>query len=308
VRAKFPNFLEFCYTPDAACEVTLQPIARFGMDAAIIFSDILVIPHALGQKVEFQENVGPVLEPLETLETLDLSGMSVRLEKVYQAITMTRAKLSDDKALIGFCGAPWTLAAYMINGRGSRDFQKAREVMYRTPEFFVTLMDLLTQAVSQHAVAQIDAGADVIQIFDSWSGVLSEAEFHSYAIAPMKKIVEAIKQKYPHFPVIGFPRMSGCKAYSFAKDTGVDAISCDGSQSLVFMRDTLDEKLVIQGNLDPVLLAENKELALMQAKKIVKTFASRPFIFNLSHGILPHTPISHVGALSDYLRNAVNHD
>lgn len=305
VRSKFPDFLGFCYTPDAACEVTLQPIRKFGMSAAIIFSDILVIPDALGMEVAFRESVGPVLVPLKNernIASLNPSAMEEKLAPVYQAIRLTRKELPTDTALIGFCGSPWTLACYMIQGKSSRDFEEARKFAFTNPGLFLKIMDLLTASVAEHAISQIEAGANAIQLFDSWSGVLSEKEFSDYVIEPTKKIVAVLKQKYPQVPVIGFPRMAGAKTAQFAKEVKVDAISFDGSVSHEFAKEQLLPKRGIQGNLDSLMLAENKEEALNQTRLLLRQFAGEKYIFNLAHGILPHTPVGNVQAVCDMIK------
>lgn len=305
VRANFPNFLSFCYTPEAACEVTLQPIRKFGMSAAIIFSDILVIPDALGMDVAFKESVGPLLTPLQNerdIDALSPARMEEKLAPVYQALRLTRRELPSETALIGFCGSPWTLACYMIQGKSSRDFEQARRFAFSNPTLFSKIMDLLTASVAEHAFKQIEAGANAIQLFDSWSGVLSEKEFKDYVIEPTKKIVAVLKQKYPDVPVIGFPRMAGAKTVQYAKEVKVDAISFDGSVSHEFAKEQLLPKRGLQGNLDSLLLAENKEEALNQTKNILKNFAGEKFVFNLAHGILPHTPVDNVQAVSDMIK------
>lgn len=307
VRANFPNFLEFCYTPDAAAEVTLQPIDRFDMSAAIIFSDILVIPDALGANVWFEEKKGPQLTPTLTqtaLDALSLSFMPDKLSKVYQAISLTRHQLSKDKALIGFCGSPWTLACYMVEGKGSRDFANVRSLAFKDKVFFISLINLLTEAVILHAKEQINSGVNAIQLFDSWSGVLSETEFEQWVIQPTLIIVSALKKQFPLIPIIGFPRMCGAKIIDFVEKTGVDAVNFDGSISLEFAKNNLQDKVILQGNLDSILLAKDKEAVIMQAKKIIQTLGKKPFIFNLAHGIVPHTPIEHVQALCDVIKAA----
>lgn len=307
VRAQFPNFLEFCYTPEAACEVTLQPIDRFGMSAAIIFSDILVIPHALGANVWFEEKKGPQLTPIlskDQLKELSINHVENKLAPVYEAISLTRKKLAADKALIGFCGSPWTLACYMVEGKGSRDFASVRSLALRDKEFFAKLIQLLAEAVLLHAKNQIKAGANIIQLFDSWSGVLSEPEFEAWVIDPTEMIVAGLNEAYPHIPVIGFPRMSGDKMFHYAVQTQVNAINFDHSVSLDYARDVLQPQVVVQGNLDSILLADDKEAALAQAKHIIGTLGKKPFIFNLAHGIVPHTPIAHVEALCELIRTA----
>jgi uroporphyrinogen decarboxylase len=303
VRANFPNFLSFCYTPEAASEVTLQPIARFDMSAAIIFSDILVIPDALGMEVAFKESVGPLLVPITDTKNLHIEAMEEKLAPVYQALKLTRSALPKNKALIGFCGAPWTLACYMVQGKGSRDFSDVRAFSLREPVIFTSMIDVLTKAVTQHAVRQIESGADIIQLFDSWSGVLSEIEFQKYVIEPTKKIISTIKEKHPEIKIIGFPRMCGEKISHYSKKTGVDAVSFDGSVSRMYAKERLLDHTGIQGNLDSQTLAEDKKLALSETKKILELFAGKKFIFNLAHGILPHTPIENVQAVSDMIKS-----
>ncbi len=301
VRKNFKSFLEFCYTPDAACEVTIQPITRYGMSAAIIFSDILVIPDALGVDVSFHEGHGPVLKPVSDISELSQDNFLNKLQPVYEAIKLTRKNLPEETALIGFCGLPWTLSCYMVEGKASRDFQSVRQIALRRKEFFSGLIDILTGSVIEHSLAQIEAGAQAIQLFDSWAGVLSEQEFFDYSILPSKKIVAAIKEKYSHVPVIGFPRLSGSKAVDYAKITGVDAVSFDGSISLETAKNELQKYVVPQGNLDSILLAEDKKEALLQSKKILETLGNKEFIFNLAHGILPHTPTDNVYAICNMI-------
>jgi uroporphyrinogen decarboxylase len=301
IRKNFANFLEFCYTPEAACEITIQPITRFNMSAAIIFSDILVIPDALGVDVKFSEGHGPILQPITDLSILSKNRFTETLQPVYEAIKLTRAALPPTKDLIGFCGLPWTLACYMIEGKGSRDFANVRAVSYKHKEFFTGLIEILTNAVIEHSLAQIAAGAGIIQLFDSWAGVLSEQEFLDYSVIPSQKITAAIKEKYPHIPVIGFPRMAGSKIEQYAKITKVDAVSFDGSVSLDFIKNNLQPCVVAQGNLDNILFAEDKGAAVLQTKKILSALADKTFIFNLAHGILPHTPIDNVQAVCDVI-------
>lgn len=302
VRKNFKSFLDFCYTPEAACEVTLQPITRYGMSAAIIFSDILVIPDALGMDVKFIEGTGPALVPVSDVSKLAKKISQEKLAPVYEAIKLTRAALPAETALIGFCGLPWTLACYMIEGKGSRDFQNVRSAAFLRKEFFRNLIDLLTDSVIEHSLAQIKAGANAIQLFDSWAGVLSEEEFLAYSILPSKKIVAAIKQQYPHISIIGFPRMAGSKIMDYAKMTGVDAVSFDGSLSLADAKKHLQPLVIPQGNLDSVLLAEDKDAVLKRTKMICDALGDKPFVFNLAHGILPHTPPENLQAVCDVIR------
>jgi len=307
IRSQTKNFLDMCYTPEKAVEVTLQPIRRFGMSAAIIFSDILVIPDALGVDVRFEEKKGPLLVPVQTNDDLERLAFKIeKLEPVYEALRLTKKALPKETTLIGFAGSPWTLACYTVQGKADRDFQQVRSVALRQRDFFVKLIDLLTDSVIKHVLQQIKAGAEVIQLFDSWSGVLSEQEFSEWSIEPTKKIVSAIKAQHPEVPVIGFPRMSGSKAKTYARQTGIDAISVDASMSLEWIKNELQPVCMVQGNLDSLALAENKEVMLAQAKKIISTLGDKPFVFNLGHGILPHTPIEHVQALCDLLKNGTH--
>lgn len=305
LRAKNRNFLEFCYNPEMAAEATLQPIRRFGMDGAIIFSDILVIPHALGMHVWFEEQKGPRLDPVQTQKVLEgLKPAQERLEPVYQAIRNTRAQLPEETAMIGFAGSPWTLACYVVEGGSSKDFQRVCDTATRDRPFFTQLIDRLAQAVTQHAMAQIEAGAEIIQLFDSWAGVLDAQAFDDWIIAPTQRIVHTLKERHPHVPVIGFPRQAKEGYIAYAKKTGVNAISLDQSVSLNWARQALPEPIVRQGNLDPVLLAEDKSAMIKAAGEIIAAWGDKPFVFNLGHGILPHTPVAHVQALCDFLKTA----
>lgn len=307
LRSKAKNFLDFCYTPDMAVEATLQPIRRFGMDAAIIFSDILVIPHALGVDVRFEENVGPVLAPVqdeEGFKKLSMQDMDRRLKPVYEALRQTRKKLDPDKTLIGFCGSPWTLACYMVQGKSDQNFSAVRNIGEHQNHFFNALIKLLSDSVAQHAIRQIDAGADVIQLFDSWSGVLNEKQFSDWVIKPTADIVKTIQKKYPSVPIIGFPRQSGSKYKNYIRETGINAVNIDSSTPLDWVKNELQPHCVVQGCLDPILLADNKSEMLKQAEEIVVSLRDKPFVFNLGHGILPHTPVEHVQALCDFLRHS----
>lgn len=304
IRSETANFLEMCYTPSKASEVTLQPIRRFGMDGAIIFSDILVIPDALGMDVRFEEKKGPVLIPIKSELALGELQLNLgKLSPVYEALRQTKAQLPEETTLIGFAGSPWTLACYMVQGKSDKDFQTVRASALKNPDFFSALIELLTRSVITHAVEQIKAGAEIIQLFDSWSGILSEQEFSDYVIAPTRVIVEAIKKQFPDVPIIGFPRQAGTKYKSYAIETKVDGIGIDSSVSLGWAAKELSPLCVVQGNLDPLLLAENKQEMLKQAKKIISALGgNNRFVFNLGHGILPHTPIDHVQQLCDLLK------
>jgi uroporphyrinogen decarboxylase len=305
LRQHVTNFLDFCYTPDAATEVTLQPIRRFGMSAAIIFSDILVVPHALGMEVWFEQGEGPKLVPARDegmLTKLSLNAVTDKLQPVYQALKQTRAALAPETALIGFCGSPWTLACYAVEGGSSKDFAQVKAMAAANRAFFSKLISLFTDAVIVHAQNQINAGAQVIQLFDSWSGILNEQEFADWVIAPTKKIVRALKHSHPDTPIIGFPRQSGIKTLSYVQETGVDAVSIDGAVPLDWARGHLQPLVAVQGALGNMLLADNKTAMLAEARRIVETLGHKPFVFNLAHGILPHTPLENMQALCEYLK------
>ena len=304
IRKGFSNFLEFCYTPDAACEVTLQPITRFDMDAAILFSDILVIPDALGQDVRFVKGEGPKLEAIaseEAIQALNKNRLAEHLDSVMQAIKLIRKELADDKALIGFSGSPWTLACYMIEGSGSKDFGKARAFAKKHPQAFTKLLALLSDSIADYCLMQIEAGVQVIQLFDSWTGMVPAQDFDGYVTQPTKQIVDRIKAKHPNFPVIGFAKSAGANLLSYANQTGVDALGLDQMVPLDWAKDHLTNR-VFQGNLDNITLAESKEEAVSQTRHILESWADHPFIFNLGHGILPHTPIAHVEAVLQEIR------
>jgi uroporphyrinogen decarboxylase len=299
VRAKVPSFLDLCRTPELAAEVTLQPLRRFAFDAAIVFSDILIVPYALGQKVEFVEGEGPRLEPIEGAEAvarLDREAVEGALAPVYETVERVVAKLPKDIPLIGFCGAPWTVATYMVEGGGSKDQAAARLLAYRDQSAFQRLIDLLADVSADYLVNQVKAGARIVQIFDSWAGSLPEDEFERWCIAPTKKLVAKVKARMPQTPVIGFPRGAGLLAERYARETGIDAIGCDTSMPVGWMQ-RLQVHLPVQGNLDPLLLVAGGQQLDARVEAILETLAQQPFIFNLGHGILPDTPIDHVERL-----------
>ena len=299
MRKDYSNFLDFCYTPDAATEVTLQPLRRFDMDAAILFSDILVIPDGLGQEVKFVKGEGPKLGSLE-IGQLSQAKLLPHLQPVFTAIKQIRSELADDKALIGFSGAPWTLACYMIEGQGSREFQIARQYAASEPQKFAQLIDILCESIIAYACEQIEAGIDVFQLFDSWAGVVPAAQFEDWVIAPTKRIVAGIKAKHPNTPIIGFAKGAGVNLSSYALHTGVDAIGVDQQQPLEPVK-ALGK--VLQGNLDNVTLAASKQAALAHTQDILRIWDDIPFIFNLGHGFLPHTPIENVEAVVAEIKN-----
>lgn len=302
IRKSTKDFLSFCYSPEKAAEVTLQPLRRFDMDAAILFSDILVIPHALGMHVEFREGEGPHLGALD-IAKLDTENVGKFLAPVCETVSRVSKELPEDKALIGFAGAPWTVATYMVEGKSSREFAKVREMAYRTPDDFKMLMNIIVDATSEYLIAQVKHGADALQLFDSWAGVLPEEEFEKWVIAPTRKIVEKVKASCPEIPIIGFPRGAGILYEHFVKHTGVDAVSIDTTVPLQWAKEVLQPLVTVQGNLDPLLLASDERAAVKQTEKILSILGDGPFIFNLGHGIVPHTPIAHVEAVSNVIRN-----
>lgn len=305
VRQQAGGFLAMCYTPDLATEVTLQPLRRFDMDAAIIFSDILVIPHALGQDLTFAEGEGPRLPPITDEAALTrLSGARVQehMQPVFQALRQTRVALPKDKALIGFIGAPWTVACYMVDGRGG-DFPMARAMAQNNPELFQRIIDMIVDASITYLLGQIEAGANAVQIFDSWAASAGAQGFERWIVAPAKKIVAAVHAAYPGFPVIGFPRGCATQAAYYARETGVQAVGIDQHAQIGEVAKSVDASLCLQGNLNPeTLLAGGYDMA-REAKQILSTMMGRPFIFNLGHGIIKETPPEHVAQLADIIRN-----
>jgi uroporphyrinogen decarboxylase len=312
-RAAAGSFLDLCYNPALATEVTLQPIRRFGFDAAILFSDILVVADALGQKVGFEEGRGPVLEALKDGKDLARLGMAKfhqHLGPVYETVSRIRAELPAETALIGFAGAPWTVASYMIEGGSSRDFAKAKSWMYGRPSDFVALIDLLVEATSQYLIRQVEAGAEVLQIFDSWAGALSHSDMRLFSLAPMRQIVARVRQKQPAVPIILFPRGVGAGYVDFAVERYADeksaeALGLDPSVPLEWARDRLQPLACLQGNLDPQLLVAGGRSMGAAVARILNRLGSGPFVFNLGHGIVPETPPEHVAELVKLVREGV---
>jgi uroporphyrinogen decarboxylase len=299
-RKKAGSFWTMCMTPELAVEVTLQPVKRFDFDAAILFSDILVVPYALGQGVRFEEGHGPVLDAYQGFDRLvgDEAVWSDRLAPVHEAMRNTRASLSADKALIGFAGAPWTLAAYMLEGKGSPDQRAAKLAAYRDPQTFAKLLNMLADAVAWHLIRQIEAGADVVQIFDSWAGGLPERAFSDWVIGPNRRIVEAVRRCIPDARIIGFPRAATETGYgAYAAQTDVNAVSVDTAASMRWAVSALDKRVAVQGNLDPIALIAGGDALNRAVDNILEETRERPFIFNLGHGILPETPLEHVAQL-----------
>jgi len=303
LRARAGSFLDLCFSPDLAAEVTLQPVHRYGLDAAILFSDILVIPHALGRRVDFVEGEGPALDPLGPQDIGRLAAGSVRkaLAPVLEAVQAVRGGLPDRCALIGFAGAPWTVATYMIEGGSSQDFAAAKRFAFADPEGFSELISVLVAASADYLLGQIEAGAEALQLFDSWAGVLAEAEFRRWVIAPTREIVARVKRARPEVPIIGFPRGAGMMYADYARETGVDAISLDTGVPLVFAQ-ALQARLPVQGSLDPQLLVVGGQAMRDGAQAIVAALGGGPFVFNLGHGIVPETPPGHVAELVRIVR------
>ncbi|MBI4922194.1 MAG: uroporphyrinogen decarboxylase [Devosia nanyangense] len=299
VREKAGSFLDLCYTPALAAEVTLQPLRRFELDAAILFSDILVIPDALGQSVRFETGEGPVLEPMtpEGLGTLRPDNVVDHLAPVFETLERVKADLAPDKTLIGFCGSPWTVATYMIGGHGSPDQAAARVFALQEPEAFARLIDVLVEASIGYLVAQFRAGADVVQLFESWALNLDEEAFAACVIDPNRRIVEGVRTQIPDAPVIGFPRGAAAMLPAYVQATGVNALGLDFSMPVGFANRALPPALSVQGNLDPLRLLAGGAQMEARAEAIIAGFAGRPHIFNLGHGIVPETPVAHVERL-----------
>ncbi|MBF0677378.1 MAG: uroporphyrinogen decarboxylase [Devosia sp.] len=305
VRQKAGGFLDLCYTPELATEVTLQPLRRFDLDAAILFSDILVIPDALGQKVRFEVGEGPLLEPLDVngVDRLDRARAGEHLQPVLETVRRLRAALPANKTLIGFCGSPWTVATYMLNGRGSPDQWVARRFALEHPAAFAKLMDVLVDTSIEYLVAQFEAGADVVQLFESWALNLDDAAFTTQVIGPNKRIVDGVRARIPNAPIIGFPRGAAGNIARFARETGVNVVGIDYATPLDFVRTNLPTDLPVQGNLDPLRLVIGGEVMENRAREIIAAFSDRPHIFNLGHGIVPETPIAHVERLINLVKN-----
>ena len=306
LRRQEPDFLRFCYTPELALEATLQPLRRFQPDAAILFSDILVVADALGRNVRFVEGQGPVLDPLTgraDIEPLTAEPVETFLAPVYKAVTRIAAALPADVALIGFAGAPWTMALYMIEGKGGTDGGRARTLAYADPEGFAALIAVLVEATVRHLSAQIRHGAEVVQLFDSWAGLLAAEEFRRWVIAPTAEIVRRLRQQHPGIPIIGFPRGAAARYHGYAAQTGVQGLGVDQAVAVATMRQ-LQTEAVVQGNLAPELLVQAGEAMAHAVRNIKSGLAGKPAIFNLGHGVLPQTPPAHVAQLVQLVRAA----
>ena len=304
-RKEAGSFLDLCYNPDFAVEVTLQPIRRFGFDASILFSDILVVPHALGRDLRFEEGRGPLMTPINPEEINEIDGekFHVNLDPVYETVKRLRKELPDETTLLGFCGAPWTVATYMIAGHGTPDQAPARLFLYRNPQAMIALLDLLAEKSAEYLIRQIENGADAVQIFDSWSGVLDEVSFELCCVRPVAKIVELVRKAHPKTPIIGFPKGAGALYSSYRQKTGVTALGLDWSVPLS-QAQSLQQQGAVQGNLDPMRLVAGGKALDEGVDAILSGLGKGPLVFNLGHGITPQTPIEHVEQMVARVRKA----
>lgn len=304
-RQKAGTFLDLCYNPDLAVEVTMQPIRRFGFDASILFSDILVVPHALGRNLSFEEGMGPRMDPIspEEIERLNTDRFHRHLAPVYETVSRLRFELPTETTLLGFCGAPWTVATYMIAGHGTTDQAPARLFSHRYPDIFQSLLDLIADVSADYLVKQIEAGADAVQIFDSWAGMLDEKSFGRFALEPVSRLVARIREKYPDVPVIGFPKGAGANYTDYRKETGVTALGLDWSVPMS-QAVLLQKQGPVQGNLDPMRLVAGERALEEGVRGILEELGGGPLVFNLGHGITPDTPIEHVEKMLHLVREA----
>jgi len=294
--------MDLCLSPERAAEVTLQPVRRFGLDAEILFSDILMIPYGLGQRLWFEAGEGPRLEPLGDPQALDPAALPARVAPIYETVRRVKAALAPAATLIGFAGGLFTVAAYMTEGGGSREFANVRLRAYQDAGWMQSLINVLLDATATYLVGQIDAGAEVVQIFDSWAGLLPEDEFRRWVIAPTQALVARLHAERPHVPVIGFPRGAGALYETYARETGINALGLDTTVPLGAAR-ALQKILPVQGNLDPLLLVAGGTAMTSATHHLLKALANGPFIFNLGHGVVPQTPPEHVADLVNFIRS-----
>jgi len=299
IRQKYDHFLDFCFSPRSACEVTLQPLKRFDLDAAILFSDILVIPYALGQTVSFIKDKGPLLKNFNEIQ---LKYNPSKLSPVFEAIHLIKDQLPKNKSLIGFCGAPWTIATYMIEGQGSKTYQKTKSFAYLHAQEFSALLELLAQVSADYLIRQIEAGVDVVKIFDSWAGAVPAECFDEWVIQPTRIIVNEVKKIYPYIPIMGFPKGVGLFYQDYLK-TGVDAITLDPSVPRLWALENLSQHVVLQGGLDPIVVLTRGKYLDQQIDTLLNTFTTVPYIFNLGHGFVPETPIENVEYIIHRIRS-----
>ena len=308
-RTKAGGFLDLCYAPELAAEVTLQPIRRYGFDAAILFADILIVPDALGQDIRFVEGEGPRLDPIRSaadLLRLRPEATRPKFARIAETVARLVQDLPRETALIGFCGAPWTVATYMVEGGGSKDHAETRLWAYRDAAGFQQLIDILVEASIEYLSGQVEAGADALQIFDTWAGSLAEDEFERWVVAPTARMVLELRRRHPGIPIIGFPRGVGVKALAYVASTGVDGIGCDTGVPVEFMSNVLGPHTIVQGNLDPLLLVAGGSAMERRVEYIIESMRGRHrFIFNLGHGIVPETPPENVARLVELVRAGV---
>ncbi|HMT46002.1 MAG TPA: uroporphyrinogen decarboxylase [Novosphingobium sp.] len=303
LRAQKGGFLPLVYDAEAAAEITLQPIRRYGLDGAILFSDILIVPYAMGQDLEFLAGEGPHLSPrLADAALSSLHAVPQRLAPIYETVKLVRAQLPADKTMLGFAGSPWTVATYMVNGEGSRDQHETRAMAYRDREGFQAIIDAIVTVTVDYLAGQVLAGAEAVQLFDSWAGSLAPSEFERWVIAPNAAIVSALKKRFPELPVIGFPKGAGEKLPAYARETGVHAVGIDETIDPVWAARELPAGLPVQGNLDPLLLLSGGDEMERETLRILDAFADRPHVFNLGHGIGQTTPVEHVAQLLGVVR------
>ena len=303
LRAEKGGFLELVYDSDAAAEVTVQPIRRFGFDGAILFSDILIVPHAMGQGLEFLAGEGPKLSPtLLERELADFAERPERFDQIYETVRKVRSQIEDTVTMLGFAGSPWTVATYMIAGEGSKDQGKARSLAYRDPAKMQAIIDAIVEVSISYLRGQIDAGAEAVQLFDSWAGSLAPDQFERWVIASNAAIVAALKQSHPDTPIIGFPKGAGAKLPAYARETGVDAIGMDETLDPAWVHQHLPDNMPVQGNLDPLLVETGGPALPERVKVILEALQDRPHVFNLGHGIGQFTPIDHVHELLAAIR------
>jgi uroporphyrinogen decarboxylase len=303
LRAKAKDFVALCLTPEFASEITLQPLRRYGMDAAILFADILLLPHAMGQRLEFREGEGPVLEPIRdaaAVARLDPTQVHAALAPVHETVRRVAASLAPGQALIGFAGAPWTVATYMVEGRGGSDFSTVKRWAWRDPASFRQLIDRLVEATVDYLAAQIEAGAEAVQLFDTWAGALPADQFRQWCRDPILAIARGLRARHPSVPIIAFPRGAGILATELAES--VDAIGIDWAADPAWAAQALQPLAAVQGNLDPQLLVVGGKPMLAATDAILAALGQGPFVFNLGHGIVPETPPEHVQALCEHLK------
>ena len=307
VRATAKDFIDFCFSPDKAAEVTLQPVRRYDMDAAILFADILLIPIGLGRRVEFVKGVGPTLDPIDAdgIRALTVDGAADRVSAVYDTVAKVRAQLDPAKALIGFCGGPWTVATYMLEGRGTPDKEQAKRFAYQQPDAMADLLAALVESSADYLIRQVRAGADALKIFESWAEGLSPDLFERLVIRPTADIVTRVRAAGVEVPIIGFPRGAGLNAVAFAHETGITALAAGTEMPLGDLRATLPEGMCVQGNLDPLALRTGGRALMRAVDSVLRDGAGGPHVFNLGHGVTPDVKIADVEAVVARIRASV---